>query len=55
MWRQTSHNTQNDPPHAQGTSVKVEKEQAWLMECRQRLGAHRAMTGHPTTLEELPL
>ena len=26
MWRQTSHNAQNDPPHTQGTSVKVEKE-----------------------------
>ena len=55
MWRQTSHNTQNDPSHNQGTSVKVEKEQAWFMQCTQRLGAFRALTGHPITLEELTL
>ena len=55
MWRQTSHNAQNDPPHRITTSVKVEREQAWLMQCRWRLGAHRALRGHPTTLEELPL
>ena len=55
MWRQTLHKSQNDPPHTQETSVKDEKEQAWLMQCRRRLGAHRALRGHPTTLEELPL
>ena len=35
MWRQTSHNTQHDPPHTHGTCVKAEKGQAWLLQCRQ--------------------
>ena len=55
MWRHTSHNTQNDPPHTHGTCVKAEKEQAWLLQCRQRLGDHRALRCYPATLEELSL
>ena len=42
MWRQTSHNTQNDPPHTHGTCVKVVKGQAWLLPYKWRLGAHKA-------------
>ena len=47
-WRQTSHNTQNDPPHTHGACVKAGKGQTWLLQCS--LGALRALRGHPTTL-----
>ena len=48
MWRQTSHNTQNDPPHTHRTCIKAGKGQTWLLQCS--LGAFRALRGHPTTL-----
>ena len=48
MWRQTSHNTQNDPPHTHRTCIKAGKGQTWLLQCS--LGALRALRRHSTTL-----
>ena len=37
--------------HTHRTGVKAEKGWVWLLQCRQRLEVHRAVRGHPSTLE----
>ena len=57
IWREAScgdkyHTTHRMTLPTPTTCVKAEKGQAWLLQCRQRLGDHGALRGHPASLEE---